>query len=160
MRSNYFFLILILICIGCSDNQDEFYLYKYFQNSTIELPETNNSNTASIIDGNKLVFEYTYELEGDPEIPDSQFKEIIIFEIDPSLEEFSYTNQELVDINTYYRQLCFCPTDDSILITTGSISGRKLSETTWDIDILIDIDFPSGLPFLGKEVSGVFRLSN
>lgn len=160
MRSRIIVLILCLSLLGCSQNQTDLYFYKYFKNSTIDLPTTDNSYTASIISGDKLVFEYTYDLEADPEIPDSQFKETIIFEIDPTLNEFAYSNQELVDSNTYYRQLCFCPTDDSILITNGTISGRKLSERTWEVDILIDIDFPSGLPFLDKQVSGVFVLSN
>lgn len=159
-KLTFYLLVFSLISLGCSDNQTEFTTFKYFESSTIETQNDPNFFLATIENGNNLVFEYEYVLEADPDIADSGFSETILFEIDPTLNEFTYSNQELVDSNTYYRQLCFCPTDDSILITNGTISGRKLTERTWEIDILIDIDFPSGLPFLDKQVSGVFVLSN
>lgn len=155
----YCLLILSLISLGCSDNQTEFTTFKYFESSSIQTQNDPNFFLASIENGNNLVFEYKYVLEADPDIADSGFSETILFEIDPSLEEFTYRDQELEGINTYYRHICFCESIESILVNSGSISGTKINNNSWNIDININFRYEQSQPLTNKQISGTFILS-
>ncbi len=160
-KNTIFYLILItnFVWYGCSNNQSEYTLLKYYENSSIQTQDDPNFFLATVENGNNLVFEYEYVLEADPDIADSGFSETILFEIDPSLEEFSYTDQQLEGIKTYYRHICFCASIESILVNSGSISGTKINNNLWNIDININYRYEQSQPLTNKQFSGVFTLS-
>lgn len=153
-------LFLATVCVACSEDQSEYSTYHFFNNASIVTNDNPNFFLALIEGGNNLVFEYTYVLEADPEIADSGFSETLIFQIDPTLEEFSFSNNELESLNTYYRQICFCVNSESILLNTGTISGTKVNSNTWNISIDVSIPIsgnPTATP-IQLELSGLFSL--
>ncbi|WP_169630377.1 hypothetical protein [Flavobacterium sp. ASW18X] len=49
---------------------------------------------------------FTYELveKADPNFADSGYSESILFEVDTAVNEFSYSDEDLQQLNMYYRQ--------------------------------------------------------
>ena len=139
-------LIGLLIFIGiqssCSsdDSNQDLYKYTYFDESELTLTSSDDSYMVyGIIEsGENLVFEYFFEAHDEENIADDEYSETIRFEIDPKLEQFSYSNDELLNIKTVFTQYCFCYfalTESKNVKPKGTISGEKISENEWKIKI-------------------------
>lgn len=157
-------LIGLLIFIGihssCSsdDSNQDLYTYTYFDESELTLASSDDSYMVygSIESGENLVFEYIFEAHDEENIADDEYSETIRFEIDPTLEQFSYSDDELLNIKTVFTQYCYCYfalTDSKNVNPIGTISGEKISENEWKINI--------NVTFYGDEekiVNGDFKL--
>lgn len=145
---------------SCSndDSQADSYTYTYFEES--ELTITSNEDSymkyGIIESGENLVFEYTFKAHDEEHIADDEYSESIRFEIDPKLEQFSYSDDELLNIKTVLTQYCFCYfalTESKNVNPKGSISGEKISDNEWEIKI--------NITFYGDEekvINGNFKL--
>ena len=138
--------------------QEETTDLKFYGNSKIGTSENSEFFVAAIESGDKLVFKYKFNREADPKIPDSGYRETIIFEIEPNETKFSLLDDELQTIQPFYRQFCFCRNTESVKITNGKISGTKISATKWNIYIDVDIVFKQGQNPVNKQISGNFIL--
>ena len=138
--------------------QEESTDLKIYENSRIVTAVDPEFFVASINSGNKRVFKYKFNREADPIIPDSGYRETIIFEIDPEETKFSLLDDELPNIKAFYRQVCLCRNTESVQITSGKISGTKISATKWNIFIDVDIIFKEGQNPVNKQISGNFIL--
>ncbi|MFS4491737.1 hypothetical protein [Maribacter sp. 2308TA10-17] len=135
--------LLILICVSmlsaCSKGEEDLYSYTFSKNSkvTSESFEGSYMRHGKVVRGANLVFEYVFVKDDVENIADDEYSEFIYFEIDPSLDEFNYVDEELNTINTVFTQSCFCAffEEEKNVAPTGSISGKKISETQWDITI-------------------------
>jgi len=158
-------VILLFLILGCKDDDDnqiqvDTEEFNIKTNSQIKIPSQDSDFfVATIESGNKLVFEYNFDSPSDPQIADSGFSETIIFEIQSDMEEFSLNNENLEDVNAFYRAICFCPNTQSVRIKEGTISGKKISSTSWgiQIDVKIDLD-PTNVDstLITKNISNTF----
>ena len=101
MRLFLFSLCLLAINVGCSSDdegpdltpREEFNLRA---DSQLIIPgDDADFFVVTIGDGEQLVFEYRFIQPSDPQLPDSGYSESIVFEIDPTLSEFSFSNESL-----------------------------------------------------------------
>jgi hypothetical protein len=143
MKKNYLLLIMALIIISCNDNdseQDE-YNYTFTENSDLKIfPYQADSymKYGVIESGENLVFEYRFDAYDEELIADDEYSEFIRFEIDSELESFSYSNEELINIDLVFTKACFCyfPMEESKDVSPkGMISGEKISNEKWKIKI-------------------------
>lgn len=128
------------ITIVGNPNQTGTVNYSYYLNSKLEIVDQENSyiKWANIKDGNNLVFEYHFIADDDEQIADDEYSETIRFEIDPTLDEFTYTDNSLENINTTLTKYCFCwfqLSDSKSAKPKGTISGKKVSENEWEINL-------------------------
>jgi len=167
----YFFTLLMVAfsLVSCSNDDsasddNPFVTQKHtdlkiYGNSKIVVPVDSEFFVTTIDSGNKLVFEYTYVVESDPEVQDSGYYESIVFEIEPGVSEFSLEGEELRFIKAFYRQVCFCLNTESIEIINGNISGTKRNSTQWDVAIDVDFLLIEGQELVSKEIAGRFRMN-
>jgi len=157
-------VISLFLILGCKDDDEQIQIdteeFNIQTNSQIKIPPLDSDFfIATIESGDKLVFEYNFDSPSDPQIADSGFSETIIFEIQSDMEEFSLSNENLKNINAFYRAICFCPNTESVRITEGTISGQKLSSTSWRIQIDVKIDLNTTnieSTLLEKNISNTF----
>jgi len=138
--------------------QEESTDLKFYKNARVIVPTGSGSPIATIDSGKNLVFKYKFNREADPKIPDSGYRETIIFEIEPGETKFSHLDDELQTIKPFYRQVCFCRNTESVKIVHGKISGTKISATKWNIYMDVDIVFKEGQNPVNKQISGNFIL--
>lgn len=159
MKIKVLSLLILLSVFSCGNDDDTIPSRKEFtfeQNAQIVLQEFDESSIAQTTEGENLVFRYRFIGENDPDIADEEFSEDIIFEIDPSLNNFSYANDELAGINTHFTLYCFCGNIGSILITEGLIQGEKNNDSSWSISL--DVTFTNNDVVTSRSASGNFTL--
>ncbi|MDP5169830.1 MAG: hypothetical protein NWR72_06270 [Bacteroidia bacterium] len=115
--------------------------YTFEGGKQVNLFGDSTNQYVEIINGDKLVFQYQYLKNEKANIADDEYTENIYFEIDPSVDAFSYSGkEELESINLIMQAICFCP----VIIATpqsGSISGKKINDNTWEIDLNVTFDW-------------------
>jgi len=157
-------VILLFLIFGCTNDDDQKQIdteeFNIKTNSQIKIPSQDSDFFVVTIDsGNNLVFEYNFDSPSEPQIADSGFSERIVFEIQSDIEEFSLKNEELNSINAFYRAICFCANTESVRISEGTISGKKKSSTSWEIqiDVKINLD-PTSVDsnLIEKNISNTF----
>ena len=91
---------------------------------------------------------------------DARLKETLLFEINPKLEKFEFTDDELLNINCRYHWVFYSkqPKGKTVDIDKGKIKGEKLDSLTWEISIDIDTEQKFG-GYLDKKNSRKFNLS-
>ncbi|MRI01663.1 hypothetical protein GH721_14055 [Kriegella sp. EG-1] len=146
------------LTFSCSKKTKDTYSYTFQENAELTILPINEDSymkNSTIENGNNIVFTYEYIADDAEIIADDEYSEIIRFEIEPGLTEFNYTDEELSAISTVYSEYCFCAFFDESKNTSpkGSISGKKISETQWDITIDV-IFYTDDI----KYVSNVFTL--
>jgi len=156
--NNHLFLLLLLLCTSVLWSQDctvslpisgnieflESEVFEFVEEESLVFDEENNVFFSS--SGDNIVFNYRLLLgrisETNGQTSFFLNEESISFEIDSSMNEFSFSDQELATTNANYRA---GPTLDSpsFLIEQGTISGNRIDEQSWDIsiDIIITTDF-------------------
>jgi hypothetical protein len=153
-------LITSLVLTSCSKENEEYFLYNFSENKQLNIETYDESymKYGNIEEGSNLVFEYEYSAEDEVNVSDDEYSEFIRFEINPSLTEFNYEDSELSDIKAVFSKSCFCDFDydsDKDVEPTGTISGKKISQTEWKISI--DVTFYGDEH---KNVMNKFRLKN
>lgn len=174
MKRFAFLCFLLMLANSCTNEDDtttpleilngpsqegtfEFSFYKDSQLSIVS-----NTGTylkwANIESGEKIVFEYEFTADDEPLIADDEYSETIRFEIDKNAALFSLKNSDLNTTKTTFTKYCFCffqTTPEKAVAPTGTITGKKLSETEWDISI--------DVIFYGNEkrtFNGIFKLKS
>ncbi|MBC5837911.1 hypothetical protein [Flavobacterium muglaense] len=146
MKQHYILLFLSFILFSCSSDSTEnsgekeagTYSYSFFANKKLVLSTYDSSyiQYGLVETGTNLVFEYRYDAVDKPEIADDEYGETIKFEINPTLSSFSYSGTELSQINLVFTKYCYCFFPKTSLkekVPTGTLTGKKLSTTNWEI---------------------------
>lgn len=163
MRMKYvtFLLSVLMISSSCDktdDSQGDVTKLSFFADSKIMV----NSNPgtymkyAVIESGENLVFEYRFDAEDDEQIADDEYSETIRFEVASNLDEFSFIDTGLNTIKSTFTKYCFCyfeNSEEKNVPPKGSISGKKISDSKWDITI--DVTFYGDEQ---KQLQGIFHL--
>ncbi|CAM1350351.1 hypothetical protein [Tenacibaculum crassostreae] len=166
MKKIIILFVLSIIINACSSNEDNIekdtYTYSFYKNSKLTINEVEDSymKEGKIDSGDKLVFKYLFSAYDNKEVADDEFNsEVIMFEIDPNISSFTYSDSQLLDIKSVFTKYCFCvfsnEQTDKDVAPTGTISGTKISDKYWDIKI--------NVTFYGNEVKTVnkkFTLMN
>ena len=155
-RKFSFLLFLLAACNADDHHQEqEFLHYWYYTNSEVNITERNGITIAGINNGSKLVFEFQYSLDRDPEIIDDEYGEQILFEVEPDKLQFEYKDQQLLAIKAYFN--CTFPGTGSISLNRGSIKGEKTSENTWELQI--DVEFLMAAHIERRQLGATFVLN-
>lgn len=161
---NVFFLVLIWCTISCSDldiqptecndGKCSYLLHKDMQ---LIIWSDSVVNHVSVESGEQWVFEYTFVANDNPNIADDEFTENLYFEIDPELSSFSYSDEDLRDMNAVYQQICHCTFPHVFRINKGTINGEKLNKNAWYIEIDVEVEIGDN-NFRLVKVSQIFEV--
>ncbi len=158
--------ILLFAIIGCSPDDDnidkknetEEIILSFVPNSQIEIEKVNELALAKVVKGEKLVFKYSFSDEGNLNIADDEYYESILFQVPKGVNEFVFKNKDLVEALVYFDSRCFCPSKDSLVISKGEITGKKVNEKEWEINI--DVELLVDDVLIEKKVQGNFIRKN
>lgn len=130
----------------CPDNwQCQFNLIK---DAKIEYFNDEYSGSASVKQGDKLVFELTLQTEGSAIIADDELKKSLYFEVDALQESFSAEGDDLNLLNLRYQHGCFCADTRFKQPSSGCVQGQKIDKTHWRVQGSLEIPLNnSSLPF-------------
>jgi len=142
MKKIALLLFLISFIISCDKSDDDSVNlqeeYIVHQNSKLKVELAEYGTYLDIIPGDKLVFEYHFTEESDPNISDSGYDEYLYFELEAGTEDFRLTNEDLTISNTYLRRSCFCIFTDFRPGTSGEIVGEKIGNSEWNISFEVE----------------------
>ena len=158
MKNIILYLFIVIFIVSCNNNDDttvidyedffpeeipdnDQYQLKFYKNSEVESTTNGSYTNAQIVSGNNLVFEYKYVFEDDPILSDDEYTEIILFEVNPDVNEFFISDEELLNANSMLGTICFCAPSGFFNISDGWIKGKKLNENEWQIDLSVSYDF-------------------
>lgn len=124
----------------CNDISCEFTIS---DNSQIEFNDGDRNASIDIRDGSNLVFHMSTYDDGFENIIDDEVAEQIYFEVDKTgsdqTSEVSSFNMDVSKQNAYYGRFCFCGVTGFFPITNGSISGERLNNNQWMVQVDIEV---------------------
>ena len=118
-------------------------------NSSLSIEQYNRTENEDIAEkfvdvceGDLAVFKYTFKDLGDENVADSGFSRSVYFQLDNTLDSFEFVDQELLDARAVYKLSCFCGIEDTnpIYLESGTISGEKLEDGSWNIAIDVKVN--------------------
>lgn len=161
VSSNLFIGTFLLISmIGCSHTSaDKSRIYRILRERQIikttflQPNDSTKINNYSIVEGDNLVFSFNHIPETNQTDPNSN-SESIVFQVNPNLSSFSYKNTQIDSVHGYYMQ-----DSDSLIqksINTGVITGKKLNDTTWSVQMSVKVKTNKG--FIDKKIDHNFTV--
>ena len=159
--SNLFIGVFLLVSlIGCSHTSaDKSRIYRILRDRQIiktTFLQSNDStkiNNYSIVEGDNLVFSFNHIPESNQADPNSN-SESIVFQVNPNLSSFRYENAQIDSIHGYYMQ-----DSDTLIqksIDKGLITGKKLNDTTWNVQLSVKVKTNKGL--IDKKIDHRFTI--
>ena len=149
-------LLAISICIGCSKNGIEIptcencdftcidenetdvltnecienwdCVYAIVDNSKVDLNQKEGFST-----GEKTVFRMVNSTQGSITIADDEFTNTLVFELKDTQTSFSAIDNELKDMNVFYKVECYCLGVEFIPVSVGCMEGQKQPNGNWFI---------------------------
>lgn len=103
--------------------------------------------------GGNTVFVWSRNSGENDNIWDNEYSGSLYIQVDSAASSFSYTNEEMPQHFTIYRGVGAWSGYGDTLVTKGHISGTKLSEDRWNLDI--DVTLPSK-----DDISGLEHIVN
>lgn len=88
-----------------------------------------------VVNGKELVFKYEYRSKEYLMISDDEFVERLFFKVLPKGKKFIYNLKNIKKSHLLYSQSCFCMDAGNYVIQKGSIVGKKVNKTTWDVQV-------------------------
>ena len=81
------------------------------------------------------MFKYEFRSKEYLLISDDEFVERLFFKVLPKGKKFIYNLKNIKKSHLLYSQSCFCMDAGNYVIQKGSIVGKKVSKTTWDVQV-------------------------
>lgn len=148
-------IIFSIVLFGCEKinlgRNPDTHSYKYSVLSKIEmtydtvvqeftLSDTTFVDTAvfvnsKVIAGDNYVFKYRYTYGDRPDYIDDEYTEFFLIEVPVNEDTFYYESEGLNDLNSAFSYLCYCPRLGLIKADSGTVSGVKIDENSWRLDI-------------------------
>lgn len=88
--------------------------------------------------GDLSVFKMEYVSNDDPQIDDDELTEIVYFETD--ISSIDHFNMDVNEANAYFGMICFCAIGPFFNFSGGTISGEKLLDGRWQIEVDATLD--------------------
>lgn len=94
-------------------------------------------NYYTIIDGDKLVFEYNHSGAQCDSAIDDEWGERLIFQIEANLSEFDFADDQILSTNCFYQEYGAWVNHVQQQVKNGTIRGEKIAENKWEITVNI-----------------------
>jgi hypothetical protein len=108
----------------------------FLPNKTIIFKTKDSINPEfEVINGKELVFKYEFRSKEYLMISDDEFVERLFFKVLPKGNQFIYKLNNFKKSHLLYSQSCFCLDAGNYVIQKGSIVGKKVNKTTWDVQV-------------------------
>ncbi|MBD0833475.1 hypothetical protein [Aestuariibaculum sediminum] len=143
----YFSILLMLInCFISCDKAEEnnpcqpettISTWKVNKEIKVDFNSEFNRNDYSIIEGNKLLFEYNHSGAQCDHFIDDEWGEKLIFHIEISQTKFEYNENDILLTNCFYQQYGAWVNHNKYEIKNGILKGEKISDSTWEITVNI-----------------------
>ena len=99
----------------------------------------------SVKSGDNNVFIYKHNQNPPEGVMDGGYSETLAFQIPANTDQFELSDSTFGDATTLYRRSCFCPYSGvAFEVTSGTISGQKISSQHWVIDTDIMVETLNG----------------
>jgi hypothetical protein len=95
-------------------------------------------NNYSVVNGNKLVFEYNHTGAQCDHIIDDEWGERLIFQVENNNADFEFVDDEILLTNCFYQQYGAWVNHNQYQIKNGTVKGEKISENEWKIIVNIE----------------------
>jgi hypothetical protein len=159
----YKFLALIiftLFIVSCT-RESSGRRYRLFDNQkAISFDQNSPYNPFTFIDGEYTVFNYAYNHPQNDDIADDELTEAFAFTIPAGLTSFEFTSEDIVnnpDLSLAYARLCFCGYITDYEPIAFSASGKKISNTKWEVKF--DVTFKSDEYEFPLSDDGIYYIS-
>ncbi len=154
-------LLFCLFFLGCGDDcHDPETTFQFTDNSQlIRIDDTDlGLFEYEVSEGDKLVFRINHAEAQCDDILDDEWGERIVFEIDQEATSFRFDDSELIEAQCYYNQWGAWVNSSPLLITSGSIDGTKLNESTWFINLSLNLSAQNALGSSMVEYEGTYEI--
>ena len=133
------FLLIALLQTACSSAQKLDSASKnqeghYSINKGIDWKEEAGNFYVNITSGDKLVFELSNNLGGDPR-NDTQIKSTLIFAVDANEDSFTYIDNFAVSCQAFFVRKCRCIDAGYNSINAGKITGKRSKDGSWQVNV-------------------------
>ncbi|HMC02351.1 MAG TPA: hypothetical protein VKN14_15030 [Flavobacteriaceae bacterium] len=95
-------------------------------------------NNYSVVNGNKLLFEYNHTGAQCDHIIDDEWGEKLIFQVENNNADFEFVDDEILLTNCFYQQYGAWVNHNQYQVKNGTIKGEKISENKWEIIVNIE----------------------
>ncbi len=109
---------------------------------TIKRGEESDSNNyyPQMNAGKMWVFQYSYTASEYPEITDDEYTESFSFQLAPPKgNSFRISGKGIAAANSIFQKSCFCADRGYFRIKEGTITGTKLNNSTWVVNVEITV---------------------
>lgn len=164
MKKFSFLILCSIFLSSCSASDDDISEknktadYLVHENASLKISESEFGTFVEIVEGDQLVFEYTFSEPGDPQIADSGYNEYLYFEMPAGTENFQLTSNDFEERNTFLRRSCFCVATDFRRVTSGEIIAEKTGDLQWDITFEVSAAFT--VEDVNEEYSGTIDFAD
>lgn len=178
-KSIFGYLLTSILFVACNKNETQIPIYGNCNFTCLEINETDILNNNCInnwecsfkvvsnskVDlskneglalGDKIAFQMLKSTEGDLEIADDEFTDILVFELDENQNSFCVRDEELELMVVNFRTFCYCAEREFKKIISGCMQGEKQSDGTWFIQGNLNVPYSSG----NKEVKFNAKFAN
>ncbi len=102
----------------------------------VEYIAEHDVNIYTVVDGENRLFEYTYGTYVEDAV-DSDKTMKLVFAVNNEIDEFEFTDEELIEMNCFYEQFGTWIPTGQWQIKNGTIKGEKISENQWRINVSV-----------------------
>jgi hypothetical protein len=134
-----FSAVIIIRCQKSNNCTPAKYNYNYSENKKIDTVRLGGYLLSTQINpGTGIVFSYSFRSESCPNRIDGLSSEHLVFEIPPNTANFDYSTADIQNIHCYYESSAGDgSSNDAIKIIQGTITGNKISENNWSVEVNI-----------------------
>jgi len=94
-------------------------------------------NEYSIVEGENLLFEYNHRGAQCDNIFDDEWGEILAFNVEEGITEFEFVDEEILEINCFYREYGAWVSGIRHQVKNGVIRGKLLFGGNWAITVSV-----------------------
>ncbi len=153
-------VLSLMVLVSCSKNNDDNCTPETITPRWTSGKEINVNYNAEferndyfIVDGDRRLFEYHRSGPQCDDIYDDEWGERLTFVINSEADDFEFTDLDIMETNCFYQEYGAWVRHNQYQIKEGTIRGRKISETEWEINVavtttpLFDDDQPETIEF-------------
>lgn len=145
MRTSYFFIVFLITISACKKSNTgnctpEKKEYTFQAGKQIDHQKRITTDTTfeyytfSVKDGDKNVFNFTWQFQDCLEVADDEGSRIILFEMPQNVNSFLLKDSaDLRTAKVLVNYACFCYPSGPVLVTRGTIEGQKKSGNVWHL---------------------------